>query len=128
MRSRSHRLAALASIAALGLSGAAAAAAGTVVKHHVTTVTLRPGVTATFDVAYPDALKYGGATYSGTVRVLPPAPGAAGGTPSLGRVTVLSRGQALGGSELAVRVRNANPRGTAAVRVRITATTREPAR
>lgn len=105
------------------------AAAGTALAlHRITlsntkTFTLAPGKTKTFKVTYPDALKYGGSTYSGRVRILPPASNAHGATPSLSKVHVLSKGSALGGSAFAVRVHNGNRPGTAPLRVRVTATT-----
>jgi hypothetical protein len=99
----------------------------TVTLHAPPTVKLPAGTVADYFIGYPDALKYGNATYRGSYRVLGPLPGAAGRTPSLRRVKVLSSGSALGGSDYMVRVRNANPPGTAAVRVAITAATTEPA-
>jgi len=117
----------------VAVAAAAAAAAGvadaanTVTKHATRTFALAPGTTRTFDVGYPDALEFGGAVYRGLVAILPPAAGSAGGAPSLGKVKVLAEGSALGGSDFRVRVRNANPAGTAAVEVRVTAVTHEPA-
>lgn len=90
------------------------------------TFRLKAGGVRTFRVAYPDALKYGGSKYSGRVRILMPAAGAPGSRPSLQKVQVLSRGACLGGSDFCARVRNSNPSGTAAVRVRIVATTELP--
>lgn len=82
--------------------------------------------TRTFRVAYPDALKYGGSRYSGRVRILPPRARASGSKPSLRKVHILSQGSCQGGSEFCARVRNTNPTGTAAVRVRVIARTELP--
>jgi hypothetical protein len=101
----------------------AIAAPGRKVLHNSQTRTLAAGTTKTFEIVYPDALKYGGSTYSGKVQILPPARRAHGRRPSLRKVRIRSRGSCVGGSEFCARVRNSNPRGTAPVRVRITATT-----
>ena len=77
-------------------------------------------------MAYPDALKYGGSRYSGRVRILMPTAGAYASMPSLNKVHVLSRGPCQGGSEFCARVRNSNRTGTAAVRVRVAASTELP--
>jgi len=118
----------LAGLAASAALVASAYGAATVSKRATRTATVAAGRTKTIYVPYPDALKYGGATYSGSVAILPPAAGAHGSAPSLAKVTISSRGEALGGSEYRVVVRNANASGTAPVRVRVTATTREPAK
>jgi hypothetical protein len=105
------------------------AAAGTalavhrITLHNTKNFTLAAGKTQTFKVSYPDALKFGGSTYSGRAQILPPATNAHGARPSVSKVRVLSKGSAAGGSAFAVKVRNGNRPGTAPVRVRITATT-----
>ncbi len=112
----------IALLLALTVAGTAAAV-HRITLHNTKTFTVGAGKTQTFKVAYPDALKFGGSTYSGTVRILPPSKTARGSTPSLAEVRVLSKGPSLGGSVFAVKVRNGNNAGTAPVRVRVTATT-----
>ena len=105
---------------------AAAPAAATVTKRATRTFTLPAATTRTFVVAFPDALKFGDSTYSGSVTVR--AAARAGlAPPALARVRLLRRGPALGGSDYEARIANANPAGTAPVRVVIVAVTREPA-
>jgi hypothetical protein len=102
-------------------SAGAALALHRITLHNTKTFTLAAGKTQTFKVAYPDALKYGGSTYSGKTQILPPAKN--GAEPTLTKVRVRTRGSVAGGSAFAVKVHNGNPAGTAAVRVRVTATT-----
>jgi hypothetical protein len=104
----------------------AVAATGRTTLRNTHTFALSGRITRTLRVAYPDALKYGGSKYSGSVRLLPPAAAARGGRPSLHRVHILSRGSCEGGSDFCVRVRNSNSRSKAAVDVRITARTKLP--
>lgn len=107
------------------LTATALAATGTIAtKQRV--FKLKAAKTSRFTVAYPDALEFGTAQYSGRVQILGPARGSHGAKPVLAKVHVLSKGSCLGGSDFCVRVRNGNAGGTAAVRVRITATTRLP--
>jgi hypothetical protein len=89
---------------------------------------LAAGKTRTFDVGYPDALKYGGASYSGSVRLMPPASCGPRNNPCprLDRVHVLSKSSCEGGSDFCARVRNSNARGTVSYGVRLTATTELP--
>jgi hypothetical protein len=108
-------------------AAAASAGASVVVKRHEETVSVLPARTSTFEVSYPDALEFGDAVYSGTVRLLGPNPDVGGRRPKLSLVRVLSSGSAEGDSVLRVRIRNANPLGTLAVRAEIVAVTREPA-
>jgi hypothetical protein len=100
---------------------AAAPAAATVSKHATKTFTLAAGQTRAFDVPFPDALEFGGSTYSGRVTIVATRPA------SEGRVRVLRQSPAIGGSVYRAVVRNANPAGSAPVRVVIEAITREPA-
>ncbi len=119
MRLRTLTIALLLALASAGT----ALAVHRITLHNTKTFTLAAGKTQTFKVAYPDALKFGGSTYSGKVQILPPAKNARGSKPTLTKVRVLTRGSVAGGSAFAVRVRNGNRAGTAAVRVRVTATT-----
>jgi hypothetical protein len=106
------------------LGGASALAAQSVTKHLYGSTRIAAGQTRTVTVSYPDALEYGNATYSGTVRVV--AVAGAGHAPDLAKVRILSRGSVLGGSEYRVRARNTNAPGTAPVRLELTVTTVEP--
>ncbi|HEX2703783.1 MAG TPA: hypothetical protein VHM72_10175 [Solirubrobacteraceae bacterium] len=106
------------------LAAASSFAAQTVTKHFYGSKKLAAGQTRTVTVSYPDALEYGNAIYSGNVRIV--AIAGSGGAPDLAKVRILSRGSVLGGSSYQVRARNANARGTAPVRVEVTATTVEP--
>ena len=115
-------------LAVIAAGGAVASARPTRrTLRHTHTFTLAAGTTRTLRVAYPDALKYGRSKYAGKVRTLTPAHARPGSTPSLSRVHILSRTSCQGGSDLCARVRNGNPRATAAVRVRVTAITELPA-
>jgi hypothetical protein len=110
-------------VVAAGLCGGAivaAAAPPPSVKRHEETVSVLPARTTTVNVAYPDALEFAGATYSGEVRVIRPNPDVGGTPPKLSLVTVLTKEPAEGGSVLHVRIRNANPRGTLAAQAEIT--------
>jgi len=105
----------------------AAPAAATVTKRATMTFSLPAASTRTFDVGFPDALKFGGSTYAGDVTIR--ATSRAGlRPPALGKVKVLAQAPALGGSVYQVKVRNANPTGTAPASVVVTAITHEPAR
>jgi hypothetical protein len=110
-----------------GICAAAALAAATHGLRTVRTFKLAAGKTKQFAVAYPDALEYGSATYSGTVTVLAPAASERGSKPSLRRVHVKTRGSIMGDSSYAATVQNTNSAGTAPVRVEVVATTTLPA-
>ena len=100
---------------------AVAAAAGGVVLHKTKTFKLSGGKTKTFEVRYPDALKYKGSKYSGKVKV-------AGFEPrNIKKVKILHKGSCLGGSVFCVKVRNGNDPSNRKVTVTLTATTRLPA-
>jgi hypothetical protein len=121
---RSLRILTLAALLALALCAVAAAST---TKRSVKSFPIQAGKTKTFTVSYPDALKYGGSRYSGTVKVLPPAKVKQGQMqPDLSKVKVLGKGPAQGGSVFQVRIRNSNATGTATPRVRVTAITVEP--
>jgi hypothetical protein len=111
----------------VGVCAAVAVAAGTHQLHAISTFRLAAGKTRQFSVAYPDALEYGGAKYSGSVTVLAPSASEHGSKPSLHKVHIRSRGSALGDSQYAATVHNFNALGTASVRVKLTATTTLPA-
>jgi hypothetical protein len=106
------------------LASVSAAAAGSMTKHFYGSKKIAAGQTRTVTVSYPDALEYGNAVYSGSVRVVAVAGG--GRAPDLAKVRILSRGSVLGGSGYQVRVRNTSAHGTAPVRLEVTATTVEP--
>jgi hypothetical protein len=128
MRRRRAAVGAFAAVLSGAALVAAAGAASPVTKTASRTFTIAPGATRSLLVPYPDALEYAGARYTGTVRVLAPAAGSTGRRPALGEVRIVSTGGWLGGSEFRAVVRNGNPTGTAAARVRVTAVTVEPAR
>ena len=109
--------------AAFLAGGGPALGARAVVKHARRTVSVRAGATRTVRGAFPDALKYGNALYSGAVTL-----GWSGGGPSpdLAEVRILEAQSVEGGSLYEVRVRNGNAAGSLAVRVTVTATTVEP--
>jgi hypothetical protein len=102
----------------------AAFAASSVTKRFHGSTRIAAGQTRTVTVGYPDALEYGNATYSGTVRVVVVKTG--GKAPDLAEVRILSRGSVLGGSAYEVRARNDNAHGTEPVRLEVTVTTVEP--
>lgn len=110
--------------AVAGCSVAIASGAGLVLTA-TQTRQLPAGRTETVSVAYPDALEYGGARYSGRVLVLPPR-SKRGRRPKRGLVQVLSGSPALGGSEFRARVRNGNAPGTQPVRIEVIAQTTLP--
>jgi hypothetical protein len=86
------------------------------------TFTIRPGATRSFSVSYPDALEFGGASYSGSVQILVPRRSGAH-APKARYVHVLGKGSSDGDSLFTVRVRNDNATGTTPVRIRVTTTT-----
>jgi hypothetical protein len=118
-----HRIVSTVTAIAL-LASASAFGAGSVTKHHYGSKKIAAGQTRTVTVGYTDALEYGNATYSGSVRVVALAGGER--APDIAKVRILSRGSVLGGSEYKVQARNTNARGTAPVRLEVTATTVEP--
>jgi hypothetical protein len=121
-----RRTLAIAAALALLAVAATAGAASDVVKQATRTVQIAAGKTRTVNVPYPDALKYGNATYSGEVIFLGAVRGAAGTAPRRGLVSVLDARSMLGGSEYMARIHNANVKGSAPVRVEVVARTLEP--
>jgi hypothetical protein len=103
---------------------ATAFAASSLTRRSHASKKIAAGQAVTVTVGYPDALEYGNAVYSGTVRVIAVKHG--GRAPNLAKVRILSRGSVLGGSAYQVRARNENAHGTAPVRLEVTATTAEP--
>ena len=106
-------------VCATALTAAAApgsAFAASVRKSTTKTFTLPAATTRTFDVGYPSALKFAGASYSCTAKVL-----------GLGAhfVTILSRGSALGGTVCRVKARNRAqlPSLDTTARIRVSAST-----
>ena len=98
-----RRVSIIACIALLASSFSAVALAATT-KSKSKTVSVPKGATRTIVVAYPDALRYGNATYKGKVTVVN------------GKVKVLSKGSTQGGSAYQARVQNTGS-GTASVKV-----------
>lgn len=113
--------------AALALATPAVGASTPLAKRQVRTVLLRPGRVTTASVPYPDALEFGGARYSASVKLLPPPAGEPGRRPNMRLIKILARGPVEGGSLYRVRIRNANAPGTLPARAVLTATTRVPA-
>jgi hypothetical protein len=99
----------IACIALCALGFTAVASAST--KSKSKTVSVPAGATRTIVVAYPNALRYGDAKYSGSVKVLS------------GKVRILSRGATQGGSAYRARVRNT---GSSTASVKVTAKTTRP--
>jgi hypothetical protein len=114
---------------AVGVSlvlGAAALGGTSIVRLATRTLSIPAGQTRTLTVAYPDALEYGNARYSGQVALLGPPHGTKGRKPDLGKVRILERQSVEGGSAFQVRADNANAPGSAAVRLVVSAKTVEP--
>lgn len=107
------------------IASAHAVAAGGTIMSSTRTFRLAEGKSATFKLAYPDALQFGASQYRGAVQLLR-SPKAHGTKPSLAKVHILSRGSCLGGSDFCVKIRNRNGSGTAPVRIKITAYTQLP--
>jgi hypothetical protein len=116
--------AALSAGAAILLAAATALASGSVTDHSSASFKVGPGKTRMLAVSYPDALKYGNATYSG--RYVVRAVKSKLRPPNLADVKILYADSVLGGSSYEVRARNTNAAGTAPVAIKITATTVEP--
>jgi hypothetical protein len=106
------------------VASATAFAASSLTRRSHASKKIAAGQAVTVTVGYPDALEYGNAVYSGTVRVIAVKHG--GRAPNLAKVRILSRGSVLGGSAYQVRARDDNAHGTAPVRLEVTATTVEP--
>jgi len=104
---------------------AVAAASPSTTKNLIARVYIPAGETRALSVPYPDALKYANARYSGRYT-LAPKPAAAGSRPNLAKVAILEAQSVEGGSLYLVRAHNGNPRGSAAVRLSVIATTVEP--
>lgn len=114
------------SLLAVALATAGAAASPrSITKHQSATAYIRAGATRALNVPYPDALEYGNARYSGS-HALAPKPFARGSRPDLARVAILEAQPVEGGSLYRVRAHNGNARGSAPVRLTVTATTTEP--
>jgi hypothetical protein len=121
----------VAALAVFALGGAVASAEsarqpnGTQKLRHSRTYFLAVGRTRTFHVSYQEALTFGRSKYSGSVTLLracrPRKP-----CPNFSKVHVLHKGSCDGGSDFCARVRNDNRKGTQAVGVRLTATTKLP--
>ena len=111
----------------VGLGAAVAAAAGSIAKNETASVSIPAAATRTLSVAFPDALKYAGARYSGR-HELAAKPGAPGSTPDLSKVRILESHAIEGGSLYRVRAHNGNAAGSAPVRLTVIATTIEPPR
>jgi hypothetical protein len=110
---------------ALALASAGALAAASITKRSSASVAIAPGATRALAIAYPDALEYANARYSGAHRLARQA-GARGAAPKLAKVAILQAQSVEGGSLYRVRARNDNAPGSAAVRLTVTATTVEP--
>ena len=125
-RSPLTRPAAVAAIAAAVLIAATAAlASSSIAKYQFGEINIPAGQTRTLTVPFPDALKYGNASYSGRARLLAPTPGQKGGRPTLSKARILSSGAVLGGSEYRARAYNGNRAGTAALTLSVTTATVE---
>lgn len=126
-RTRSRAAAAAVAAALLATTAAVALAGSSITKHQIEVISIPAGQTRTLTVPYPDALKYGNARYSGRVEVLaPPLRADRGRAPNLKQVRIVRAQSVLGGSDYQVRAHNANSVGTAAARLKVTATTVEP--
>lgn len=112
-------------LAAALLAAALAAAATSITKHMTGSIDIPAGATRALSVPFPDALRYGNARYSGAHKLAPKRL-AAGSRPDLAKVAILEAQAVEGGSLYRVRARNGNPRGSAAVRLTVIATTVEP--
>jgi len=124
MKSKLTSIAAVGAVVIACCASALAAGAHRTLDAHQT-FKLAPGAKHTFQVAYPDALEYGNATYAGNVKLLKPT-GHHSAQASLGLVKITSKGSCLGGSEYCVTVKNANRTGSGNVRIAVTAQTRLP--
>jgi hypothetical protein len=114
-----------AAFAAILIAAAVALAAGSITKNQFAIMYVPAGATRAVDVPYSDALEYGNARYKGSVR-LAVKPFAAGRRPDLAKVRILEAQSVEGGSAYRVRAHNGNAKGSAPVRVTVTATTTEP--
>jgi hypothetical protein len=124
---RSLKCIAIAALAAaLLFTVGASAATAPIVKLQIGYVNVPAGQTRTLTVPFPDALKFGNATYSGAARILAPVAGAKGRAPNLHAARILESQPVQGGSAYQARAHNSNRRGTAAVRLSVTAKTIEP--
>jgi hypothetical protein len=115
----------LAIVAAVLIAAVTALASSSITKQRFGQVSIAAGQTRSLTVPFPDALKYGNASYSGRARLLAPAPGRKGGRPTLAKARIISSGAALGGSEYRARAYNGNRAGTAAVTLSVTTATVE---
>lgn len=114
-------------LAVISTATAGVAVAATAKTYHTTkSFTLAAGQTKTFSVAFPHALKFKNAKYSGSVKILAPAGVTGSKAPSVTKVKVLSKKKTNGGTDYTVKVQNTNASGTDAVMVQITATTKKP--
>ena len=120
-----RRALAITLLAAALLAAAVAAASTSVTKNMIGSVDIPAGATRALSVPFPDALRYANARYSGSHR-LARKPLAPGSRPEPAKVAILESQPVEGGSLYIVRARNGNPRGSAAVRLTVIATTVEP--
>ena len=111
----------LMALLAAAVLAAVAVGAGRVTLHKTKTFKLASGKTKTYQVGYPDALKFKGSKYSGKVKLIPAGPKPA----NLKKVKILKKGSCQGGSAFCVKVQNKNV-GRSPVKVRVTASTKLP--
>jgi hypothetical protein len=108
------------------IAATSALAERSITKHQIGSISVPAGQTRTLTVPYPDALKYGNASYSGHTTIELRPVGASGRSASVKKVKILNAASVEGGSAFQARVYNGNLAGTSAVRLRVTATTVEP--
>jgi hypothetical protein len=101
-----------------GLAVALPAAVGAASVHH--TFTLGPGQTKTFRLACAGGNADGcNGPHSGRTVIEPPAKGARGRKPNLAKVTIIGARVNHTYTGYSARVHNANPEGTAPVRIKL---------
>jgi hypothetical protein len=113
---------ALVALAAVG-TGTAVAASSDSTLHNPKTFTLKAGQTKTFNVAYVDAGTYAKNAYTGTIKLSMPT---SGKKPNLKLVHIKKRGTTHSGNDFSATIQNSNKKGTAAVKIKITANTKTP--
>jgi hypothetical protein len=112
---------ALVALAAVGTGTAVAASNNTL--HNSKTFTLKAGQTKTFNVVYYDPGTFAKNAYTGAIKLSMPT---SGKKPNLKLVHIKKKGTTHGGNDFSATVQNSNKKGTAAVKIKITANTKTP--
>jgi hypothetical protein len=113
---------ALVALAVVG-TGTAVAASSYNTLHNTKNYTLKPGKTWTWNVPYLNPGEYAKNAYTGTIKISMPSSGT---KPNLKLVHIKKKGTTHSGNDFSATIQNSNKKGTAPVKIKITANTKTP--